>query len=848
MFKSLRTVYISLEIVTIILVVFFAYYILFILQKQIKNEYLESHIAEINKTDIIINNIITENIELFNKYVNLTNKTEAIELLPDFSDIYFVNNNFIITKIYKKDHESKIFIGYNIGKSRIKEFLIKPFTDTIKFSPIYRSPENDKLSIYIIEKKENGYIIGRMGIELIENNLKSIAQYANSIIIISTNDGYILLNTKKSFWLSVLPDKNQTEIFLEHNYLYTRAQSSILDNDIVILTPMTTVYIILSQIRQFYPLFITIICLVIIIKILIQMFLMIYPIEKFVYLLKNWKIEDRLSDIPKKIIKFKEMKNLYETFLNKTLQIKDAHEKLKQNEDELKKTKKYLKNIIDSMPSILISIDNSYIIKEWNTAAVHYTGIESSQALGKKIWEIAPYLEKYKNICQKVLDDKQSLDLEKEIIHQKDNHIKKISFFPLTQNGITGMAIRMDDITEFEKIQQELIQSQKMETIGVLAGGLAHDFNNVLAGIVGTLSIMRLKLKKESNFLNLKEKIWEYVSIMDESATRATEMANQLLSLSKKQKINFTRIDFNKSIKNILNICKNTFEKSIEMNVSYYPGHAILEGDPTQIEQAILNLCVNASHAMTIMRTPQDKQGGKLEISLTNIVTDYYFVKSHPEVIENMSYWCLSIHDTGVGIEQNLITKIFDPFFSTKDKNKGSGLGLSMVYNIIKLHKGFIDVYSEPGTGTTFHIFLPVYAGIIDINEKNIAENLFPGEGEILVIDDEEIIRVLANEILASCGYHVDIAQDGVEGIKIISANPYKYDLVILDMAMPKKSGLETYQELKKINPKIKVLISSGFSEDERVKKTISLGANGFIQKPYTLNKLSEAVKKILIK
>ena len=334
------------------------------------------------------------------------------------------------------------------------------------------------------------------------------------------------------------------------------------------------------------------------------------------------------------------------------------------------------------------------------------------------------------------------------------------------------------------------------------------------------------------------------IEIIEQSADRAADMVRQLLTLSRKHELHFASIDLNNSVKNVLKIGKNSFDKSVEFSVAYSDKPVLVNADPTQMEQVILNLCVNASHAMTIMRKKDEHKGGTISISFDVIESDKYFSMSHPGA-KQVDYHLLNVSDTGIGMDQETIANIFNPFFSTKDKGVGSGLGLSMVYNIIKQHSGFIDVYSEEGKGSYFNIYLPVLKTQNQIIQE-VEEDIEYGSGLVLVIDDEDVIRKIAGEILEQLGYDVVIAEDGIRGIEIYKERKNEIDLVLLDMAMPKLSGKETYIELKKNNPSVRVLMTSGFKFDERVQDALDLGVNGFVQKPYSIKTISREIKKIL--
>ncbi len=406
------------------------------------------------------------------------------------------------------------------------------------------------------------------------------------------------------------------------------------------------------------------------------------------------------------------------------------------------------------------------------------------------------------------------------------------------------------DITErirseemLKKKEQQLIQAQKMETVGNLAGGLAHDFNNVLGGIVGTLSLIQVKRSKKNISL---EKIDDYLEDMKKSADRATNLVKQLLTLSRKQELSLQSIDLNQIIQNVVKICKNTFDKSIEINPVYTRDPAIINADLTQVEQVLLNLAINGSHAMTIMRSKGSPWGGELKIGLKSFFADKSFCEKYPEAKE-AQYWELFIQDEGIGIDDSIKNKIFDPFFTTKDKEKGTGLGLSMVYNIVLQHGGFLNVYSEGGNGTKFSLYFPKYMEEEqDGTEKKEEAVEYRYEGLAMVVDDESIMRKVASAILGEMGFEVIIAEDGEEGFQRFLENKDKLQIVILDLMMPKKSGDDCLIEMKKHNTDIRVLLASGFKKDQRLKKIANYEYVHFIEKPYSFDQLSKAVKKLM--
>ncbi|MBU3916555.1 response regulator [bacterium] len=397
---------------------------------------------------------------------------------------------------------------------------------------------------------------------------------------------------------------------------------------------------------------------------------------------------------------------------------------------------------------------------------------------------------------------------------------------------------------EKEKLEFQLVQAQKMEAIGTLAGGLAHDLNNALNGIYAPISLL---LRKNSSDEQIPAGILsKQLNRIHDSGHRIADMVSQLMTVSQKQELSLTTVNLNDSIRHILKIAQNTFDKSIEIKPVLFEGQALVRADPTQIEQVFLNLFINASHAMTIMRDKGEKWGGRLEVAVSSIQVDRFFKNRYPNTKEGC-YWAINVNDTGVGIEEKDLQQIFTPFFTKKEKGQGTGLGLAMVYNIISQHNGFINVHSKPNIGTSFEIFLPEW--IRPSNEKSSIKKrktLQKGEGLILIVDDEEVLRSSAEEILAECGYYTLVAENGVQAIEIYQKKYPEIKLVILDMVMPKMSGNETYKIMKEINPNVSVLLVSGFKQDDRVQAILDLGVTNFLQKPYDLYSLADAVKKCL--
>lgn len=384
------------------------------------------------------------------------------------------------------------------------------------------------------------------------------------------------------------------------------------------------------------------------------------------------------------------------------------------SEKELRNSEMFLQATLNSMADGVIVTDTQGRITTMNPVSENLTGWTSIEAKGKDLLTVFSVISlQTKELLQSPVQ--QALETGK-IVAFDDNTILvskngseyqiSESASPIKSNGghSSGVVIVFRDETEKQLQQRNFIQAQKMEAVGTLAGGLAHDFNNILSGIFAPISIIEHRIKANKPIPT--DKLTNFMEIMRQSTERAASIVEQLLSISHKLDSAFANIDLNECTSNITNVAESTFDNSIKINTRYHPKEAMIWADPSQIEQIILNLCINGAHAMTIMKTEGENWGGELEVFIEKITATDQYLKNHPEMEEG-NYWLIGIKDTGVGMSKEHITNIYTPFFTTKEKGSGTGLGLSLVYNIVKQHKGHIDIDSEVGVGTTFNILLP---------------------------------------------------------------------------------------------------------------------------------------------
>jgi PAS domain S-box-containing protein len=398
-------------------------------------------------------------------------------------------------------------------------------------------------------------------------------------------------------------------------------------------------------------------------------------------------------------------------------------------------------------------------------------------------------------------------------------------------NEIVGIQGTARDITDRKKLEEQLLQSQKMESIGRLSGGIAHDFNNLLAAILPNAELIKMQTPPATM-------LYQCADAIKQAAERASELVKQFLSFSRQGKYKLVTFNPNKLIKETIKLLERTIGKDINIETDLEENLSGIDADETQIEQIILNLAVNARDAMP--------NGGKIVFSTRNVYLDENFCKTRVDLKPGY-YVCISVRDTGTGIKKEFMDKIFDPFFTTKEVSKGTGLGLSVVYGIVKNHNGHVGVYSEVGKGTEFKIYLPV-SEKAEVVEKPRQEEVIAGVGNetILVVDDEPVVLDVASSILKTLDYKVMVARDGLEAVEIYQSKYESIDLILLDMMMPRLDGRETFKRLKEINPKVRVLLSSGYSQDDRIQQALKEGVAGFIRKPYSIAELSKSVREVL--
>lgn len=509
-------------------------------------------------------------------------------------------------------------------------------------------------------------------------------------------------------------------------------------------------------------------------------------------------------------------------------------------ERRLKESEEWLRATIHSMGDAVIATDQDGLVKFMNPVAETLTGWHNAEACGRRITEVFQLLNETSrtvasNPVLAALAKEQVVTLaEPTLLITRDGREIPIndSASPIRDHleNVSGAVLIFQDITVRRALEAQLNQSQKMEAVGRLAGGVAHDFNNMMTAVIGYSELLLLQVAADSPFhIPIKE--------IKMAGERAAALTRQLLAFSRKQILQPVDLNLNETIDHMLRMLRRLINEDIAITPNLSKDLGSIKIDPTQIEQVILNLAINARDAMP--------GGGKLMIETTNITLDEAYAEHHPNITPG-DYVRLAISDTGYGMNQETRSHIFEPFFTTKASGKGTGLGLSMVYGIVKQSGGDIQVNTEPGKGSSFQIYFQRSQTSEIERVEQVEETEFPtGTEVILVVEDEETVRQMIRRTLVLNGYQILTASNGLDALAIFEAHQ-EIDLVISDIIMPEMNGRELSERLKRLRPDLKILFMSGYTDDVTMHHKIENAATGFIQKPFTIEALGQKVRAVL--
>ncbi len=517
-------------------------------------------------------------------------------------------------------------------------------------------------------------------------------------------------------------------------------------------------------------------------------------------------------------------------------------ESLKNWEQQLKESEAQYRSLFDRVQHGIVILDANGKIINSNPAFFKLLGYNNVDAIiGKNISIFSTSPEEIQHMLSELEKQKSIHDWSIKLKDKNDKlHetlFSAVGRFNEYNKFIDAEAVVID-ITEQKNLEKQLIQAQKMEAIGTLAGGIAHDFNNILTGILGYVSILKQKANITKDPIFLKA-----LSIIESSSLRAANLTKQLLAFARRGKYQETIIDLNNIVREVIRLLEETLDRRIKLIHTMEKNLWKIKADEGQIYQCILNLCINAKDAMP--------DGGIIKLSTQNKV-----LTSHQHAVGNVippgRYVILEVTDNGCGMSPEVRAKIFDPFFTTKEQGKGTGLGLAMVYGIIRNHDGYIQVESTPGIGTTFTIYLPAINSD-NLNDEEIDISIHKDHKSdkpigVLVIDDESAILELTRDILSEYNYQVFTASTGEEGLNILNKYKNDIDIILLDIMMPGMGGKETLFKIKREYPDIPILLVTGFAADKVAQELLKKGAASILLKPYRQTQLLKAIDNILKK
>lgn len=504
-----------------------------------------------------------------------------------------------------------------------------------------------------------------------------------------------------------------------------------------------------------------------------------------------------------------------------------------QSEKEKRNLLEQLDSIINSMPSILVGINAEQKIIFSNKKVEEYTGLSKDVILQRNFFDVFPGFAEASKEIHEGIDSSAlrtiNLTIAKDQLEAERGYYE-MTIFPLTSHQ-KALVIRIDDVSRRVEMEEMISHSRKMDAIGQLAGGVAHDFNNMLAGILNSLEIL-----DESIAPNEEDRI--YLNIIEEAALRARDLTQQLLSFSRKDLTMPSPLDVHTAITQTAEILRRSIDKNIEIATELGAANTVIIGDKAQLQSLLLNLGVNASHAMP--------EGGDLSFKTSDLMLIQSIRLSQKEEMLPGEYIQIDVEDTGIGIPSELKSKIFEPFFTTKEQGEGTGLGLASVSAVVKQHKGYIELWSRENSGTRFSIYLPVsHIKEIDKNPEEVFHS--DGTATVLVVEDEEILRTVTRGMLNDLGYNSISAENGRAALNLFYEQRKQIDLIIMDMIMPEMSGKDCLVEIRKIDQVIPVIIVSGFSKGHDIKLVQDQGVSSILKKPYTKATLSRAIKDALL-
>lgn len=523
----------------------------------------------------------------------------------------------------------------------------------------------------------------------------------------------------------------------------------------------------------------------------------------------------------------------------KVLELEKAFSELRQAEESLREREAFIRKILETVDVGVIVVDREYKILSANRAFCGFAGMPEDKVMGQPCYKMSHRID---SPCFEAGEDcpvRRAFETGEPhtALHTHVNgdgatrHVETRAYPLADASGNVVSAIEtITDVTEKRKLEDQLRHAQKMEAMGVLAAGVAHDFNNILNVIVGYGGLMEITLPKD-------DPAFPYIREILAASERAARLTQSLLMFSRKQRTELKPLDIDMLVDGMKKMVLRLIGEDIETRIVSSPETLTVMGDHGQLEQVLMNLVTNARDAMP--------DGGLLTIETRHLVMDEAFVRLHGFGTPG-EYVLVSVSDTGTGMDSNALENVFEPFFTTKEYGKGTGLGMSIVFRIVTQHNGYIKCYSEPGAGTTFTVYIPLLKSALPEITEEEESPVHGGAETILIADDDDAIRKCTSELLEKHGYSVIEARDGVDAVKKYTDNSDKIDLVLLDIVMPRKGGSEALEEMRCIKSGLKALFISGYADEVISRRILFDGSGELLQKPVKPVELLRKIREVL--
>lgn len=515
--------------------------------------------------------------------------------------------------------------------------------------------------------------------------------------------------------------------------------------------------------------------------------------------------------------------------------VRDITER-KKAEQALREAHAYSESIVETLRESLVVLDPQLRVKTANKTFYKTFKVLPEETLNKFIYDIGDRqwdIPKLRELLEEIIPRNTYLndfevDLEFPAIGRR-TMILNARRLHQTDVDAQLILLAIEDLTERKKLEAQLLRTQRMESIGTLAGGIAHDLNNMMTPLMLSLQILKEKFKDEQS--------QKLLNILEQNSQRSADLIKQVLSFARGVEGERKPLQVTDTISEIEKVMKETFPRNIDIRADLPGDLRTISGDVTQLHQVVMNLCVNARDAMP--------DGGILHISAENIFIDENYARMNTEAKEG-SYVVITVSDTGTGIPPEILDRIFEPFFTTKEFGKGTGLGLSTAHAIVKSHGGFMNVYSEVGKGTTFKVYLPAIRTEMEKMQEHKPE-LLTGHGElVLLVEDEATISKVTGSTLEMHGYKVLTADDGAQAVALYAQNKDKISVVLMDIMMPVMDGHASIKAICRINPGARIIATSGLSEKDKLMKATGTSINAFLPKPYTAEQLLKIIHEVI--